>query len=475
MSSLNSILSVARTAMQASQVAMQTTSQNIANANVAGYSVQKVNLAANTPELLTYGSIGTGVNVASITRNRDVLLDEQYRSASTSSSGFQTASDILTQVESVFGEPATDGLSTAMDAMFNSWGDLANDPSSNVARSAVKAKSEDLTTMFHDMAGRLSDVDANTRSELSTNVSTVNKLLDKIATLNPAIVASETGGRSANDLRDERDRSLDQMSTLMNAQVVERTDGSIAVYSSGRLLVDRETVHHIATQGANTVSITIQGDTEPLKDIGGKIGAGVDAVDVQIPNVRTGLDELAGSIVREVNAVHSSGLAYSGTPPVSRAGGNFFAQNGAAGSGDVAQTAAGISLDVSLSDLSNIVASSGTATGPGDNNIATQIAALRDSAITVYDAGGAPVANTTVGSFFRGVMTNLGLASSQASDLATTQKALVTQTETRRESISGVATDEELVQLMKQQQAYAAAARVISAVDDMSKVLLAIT
>jgi flagellar hook-associated protein 1 FlgK len=475
MSSLASILSVARTAMQAQQVAMQTTSQNIANANVAGYSVQRVNLAANTPESVTYGQIGTGVNVQSITRSRDILLDEQYRSASTSASGYQATSDMLGRVESVFGEPATAGLSNAMDSLFNSWDDLANDPSDSVARTAVRANGQAVATMFNDFANKLDSLDADNRTELSTNVTQANQLLDKIASLNPVIVGSEAGGRSANDLRDERDRVIDQLSTLMDAHVVERGDGSVAVYSDGRMLVDRDTVHHLVTSGVTSVALTTEGDSEPFTHMGGALGASVDAINTQIPTVRNGLDTLAGSLVREVNAIHSSGQTFSGNPPVAQAAGNFFTQNGAAGTGDVAQTAHGISLDASLSDLSNIAAAGPAATGPGDNTVAAKIAALRDATVTLYDAGGAPAATTTLASYFRQVTTSLGLASSQATDLATAQKTLVTQADSRRQALSGVATDEELVQLIKQQQAYAAAARIISAVDDMSKTLLAIT
>ena len=460
--------------MQAQQAAMQTTSQNIANASVAGYSAQRVQLSANTPETLTYGIVGTGVSIQAITRNRDSLLDVQFRSASTTASGYEATKNILGQVESVFGEPTTDGLSGAMDALWNAWGDLANDPSSNVARTAVRTKGTELATTFNHLAARLDEVDANTRSELSANVASVNLLLDKIGALNPAISNSEAGGRSANDLRDDRDRAIDQLSTLMDVRVIEHGDGTLAVYNAGRLLVDRDNVHHLQTLGASTVAITIVGDTDTIRNIGGELGAGIDAINTRLPTVSSGLDALAGSIVREVNAVHTSGLAFSGTPPVARAGGNFFTQAGGAGTGDPAQTARGIGLDASLSDLTNIVAAGPAATGPGDNSTANAIGALRDSTVTVYDASGAPVASSTLGTYFRQVMTELGLASRQASDLAKAQNTLASQADSRRESVSGVATDEELVSLIKQQQAYAAAARVISAVDEMSRTLLAI-
>ncbi|MEP6729876.1 MAG: flagellar hook-associated protein FlgK [bacterium] len=474
MSSLAGILSIARTAMQAQQVAMQTTSHNIANANVVGYSAQTVRFAANTPETLSYGSIGTGVVVQGITRSRDALLDAQTRAATSDASGSSATSVMLGRVESVLGEPSATGLSSAMDALWNSWSDLASDPSSSVARSAVGARGTALATMFNQSARQLDDVSASARTGLDADVSKVNSLLTRIGQLNPAITSGEADHRSANDLRDERDRALDQLSSLIGSQVVEHSDGSVAVYASGHLLVDRDNVHQLTTAGTSVAAVTIVGDTSPLPNSGGSIGANLDAINTRIPNVMNALDALAGSIVREVNAIHTSGLAYSGTPPVSRAGGNFFTQNGAAGTGDLAQTAHGMSLDASLSNLTNIVASGGTSTGPGDNTVANQLAGLRDAIVTVYDASGAAITSTSLGSFHRQIVTNLGLETSQINDLSTAQDAVVRQSQSRRESVSGVATDEELVNLIKQQQAYAAAARIISVVDEMSKTLLAI-
>ncbi len=453
---------------------MQTTSQNIANANVAGYSVQTVRVAANTPETVSYGSIGTGVVVQGITRNRDALLDTQFRSASSSASESDATSQMLSRVESVIGEPSATGLASAMDALWSSWSDLASDPSSSVARSAVSGRGAALAKLFNQSAQQLDDARVAARTQLGVDVSAVNGLLTKIGQLNPAITASEAGHRSANDLRDERDRALDQLATLMGTQVVERTDGSVAVYASGHLLVDRDNVHQLAVSGATAVSVTVLGDSSGLPPMSGRIGAGVDAINNRIPAVRDALDALAGSIVREVNAVHSSGLAYSGTPPVSRAGGNFFAQNGAAGSGDTLQTARGMSLDASLSDLTSIVASGASSSGPGDNSGATRIAGLRDTTVTVYDASGGAIASGSLSSFHRQIVTSLGLVTSQASDLSTAQLMLVSQSQSRRESVSGVATDEELVLLIKQQQAYAAAARLVTVVDEMSKTLLSI-
>src|SRR3954470_8607198 len=125
MSSIGSILSIARNAMQTQQLAMQTTGHNIANANTVGYSAQSVRLAAQTPQSFPYGYEGTGVSVQGITRARDALLDPRYRTSFPNQGQYSTTSDIMGRVESVFGEPSDSSLSSVLDAFWSSWSDLS--------------------------------------------------------------------------------------------------------------------------------------------------------------------------------------------------------------------------------------------------------------------------------------------------------------------------------------------------------------
>ena len=470
--SIGSILSVARSAMQVQQVAMQTTGQNIANANVAGYSVQRVEEEAQTSQMFPYGSVGTGVQVQTISRARDALLDGQFRDASASTASATTSSDLLSRIQGVLAEPSSTGLSSALDAFWGSWSDLASDPTSQTARSAVAAQGSAVANMFHSFSNQLDAIDASARSGVTSEVSKINDLAKQVSQLNPAIVAAESNGQTANDLRDQRDRVLDQLSALGTMQTVERSDGSDAVYLSGQMIVDHDTTQTVSVTGGTPVNITIMG--QQVIGVGGSVGAGLDVINNQLPTVRNGLDQLAGAVVREVNALQLSGTAYSGNPPVAKAPTNFFSQNGAPGTGDPAQTARGISLDASMSDLTNIAASGATATGPGNNDVANQVAALRDTPVNIYDASGAVVASTTMGDFYSSSVSKLAVATNKASTQVTVQQTLQNQASNRRDSVTGVSTDDELVSLMKQQQAYAAAARLVSVVDQMSQSLLAI-
>jgi flagellar hook-associated protein 1 len=472
MSSLGSILNVARSAMQASQVALQTTSQNIANAGVEGYTVQRVQFAAHTPERFSYGSLGTGVDVQSITQSRDRLLDAQYRSASGSSAHESRTNDMLTRVERVFGEPSSTGLANSIDAFWNSWSDLASDPTSNTARGVVRQRGSEVSGLLNGFASQLDTVASDSRTLLASDVNRLNVLTKQIAGMTPAIVGAEAGGHTANDLRDQRNRLLDEVSKLIDTQVIERKDGSVGVYLGGRTVVDGTSYHQLATSGGQPLAVTFAGETDALQEIGGSIGASITAVNVTLPGVMADLDTLAGTLVRTTNAIHKTGTVYSGNPPVPAAAGNFFGQDPViVGSGDPLQTARGIKLDASLSNLAAIAASGPAANGPGDNTLANQLAGLRTLPLSFGTSAGGTFTGTIDG-FYRYTVSGVAMSANLSSNQAAAQETLVEQADTRRQSVSGVATDEELVNMIKQQQAYQAAARLITVVSEMSDTLI---
>ncbi len=473
MSSIGSILSIARTAMQAHQIAIQTASQNIANADVEGYSAQRVAFGANDPQSFTYGTIGTGVVVQGITRARDVLLDDQFRRASSSASASDTARDLTGRIEAVLGEPSATGLSNAMDMFWNSWSDLSADPASLSARGVVQQRGSELAGTFNRFAGRLDEVSSAARNRLTADVGQINELARQLGELNPAIVADESGRGTANDLRDTRDRLLDRLARLGETQVIERLNGSVGVYFAGRLLVDGADAKRLTVVGATSLSIRFEGESSDVSGVGGTIGAALDAINTSIPAVLASLDSLAGTIVREVNAIHASGRVYTTASPSGTSAGNFFAQTGDETSGDSGQTARGMTLSSTLAALDQVASSAGTATGPGNNAVAAGIAGLRNSSLDFFNASGTSIlATTSLGTFYRDTVARVGLASGQAASAATVHETLASQADVRRQSVSGVATDEELVGLIKHQQAYSAAARLVKVVDEMTQTLV---
>jgi flagellar hook-associated protein 1 FlgK len=186
------------------------------------------------------------------------------------------------------------------------------------------------------------------------------------------------------------------------------------------------------------------------------------------------LDSLARGIVESVNAIHRTGVTWSGTPPVATNAGDFFASDPlVAAELDPLRTARGIRLDSAVAaNASAIAASPATATGPGDSSLALQLSQLRDRPVPFTDSTGATIATESAGDFFRRIATDTAFLARSVGDRAEVDTALTTQADTRRQEVSGVSVDEELVRLIKFQQAYAAAARMIQTVDQMSQTLL---
>ncbi|MBT8489305.1 MAG: flagellar hook-associated protein FlgK, partial [Gemmatimonadetes bacterium] len=214
-SSLNGILSVAKTGLLTQQLALQVTSHNLANATTEGYSRQRAELVPGIPVLLPEGLVGTGVRVADITRARDQLLDGIYRRESALFHGFQTQYQGLSSVESAFGEIGATGLGDSLDAFWDAWSDLANDPTSSAARSVVVSNGQALVDHFRRIDGTLDTVIGQEVDRLRNSVGLVNDILDQVAGLNVEIAAVRASGTSAPDLEDRRDVLLDQLSTYV--------------------------------------------------------------------------------------------------------------------------------------------------------------------------------------------------------------------------------------------------------------------
>jgi flagellar hook-associated protein FlgK len=469
--SIGSILNSARQAMNAQQTAVQIASQNIANAKTEGYSRQRVELAAMVPTVYPYGSLGTGVGITSITRARDTLLDATYRDDNASASSAQTSADALGQIQSIFGEPSDTGLSASLDAFFTAWSDLSNDPTNLSAKGVVRQAGNTVANTLNSFAKQLDAVDQSNREAMNSDVNQVNELTGQIASINRRIVSAESGGQPANDLRDQRDLLVDQLTKIVGGQVVEHTNGSVAVYAGGRMIVDDTTVKQLEMHDGQPPTVTYAGSSATFTGIGGTLGAHIDISANRIPMVMSKLDAIASGLVQTVNGIHSTGTVFSGNPPVGAPAGNFFDQTDPPpAGGDPLMTARGIRLSPTLVGANDVAASGATATGPGNNEIALALAGLRSNPVSLTSLAGTTTA--TISDFFNETVGSLATDVKQTQDDATVQGTLAANAQTRRESVSGVSTDEELISVIEHQHAYQAAARLVSVVDEMTQTLV---
>ncbi|HYV96316.1 MAG TPA: flagellar hook-associated protein FlgK [Gemmatimonadaceae bacterium] len=464
--SLGSILSLARTAILANQSAIEVTGHNIANAETEGYTRQELQLVPGPPLQTPQGNFGLGVNVRTVSRARDALLDQNLRTQLAPSAGYAARSDVLGSLQQVFGEPSDTGIASALDAFWNSWSDLASNPASAGAKSVVQQRAIALTSRISTAAGQIDTLTANVRAQVVDTVTQVNRLSHQIGELNLQIVPAESGGHTANDLRDQRDKLIDQLSSLVPVSVIDRNDGSDQIMLGGRPLVDGSVSHDLTLLPGTTISVAFAGESEAVNAGSGKLGALMQVANVDIGHARTALDTLASALITDVNALHITGWS-----PPSGAGGNWDPLAGPTGSNipffDTAPAnanALNIRLSAQVAANADAISVGDALDAPGNNKVALQLAALRDFSPT------AP-GNSFSGAY--GVLVSqVATTTRAASDSQQVASTLVSQAADRRDAVSGVNTDEELMRIMRYQQAYAAAAKVVSAVDDMAQTLL---
>lgn len=477
------LLSIARTALLTHQSALQTVSQNIANAETPGYSRQEAVLVANTPLRMPYGNVGTGVHIETVIRKRDILLDDSFRSASTLAGGTEMRRDLMSQVESVFGEPSDAGMASALDAFWGSWSDLSASPGSLAARSVVQQRGRQVATLFNEYDTQLTQQRTSTLERLQNTVGTINALAEQVAELNARIVTSEGGGNTNNDVRDLRDMKLDELSKIAGTRVLQQANGSVSVLIGNSTLVDGSTARPLsltleapvppATTPVTDLDVRIQlgGSLDRLAPLGGELKAIVDVLNTDIPDARGRLDAMASQFAQAVNTVHTTGYTFSGNTIPGTAAGNFFDP----GSATIPVSAATLKLSSTVAIDATKIAASGNANGPTDNSIAQGVSALRiaDGTVTWTAPNGATESGSFL-SFFRSMVTRIGLDTASATDNATVYRSLADQADTRRQAVSGVSTDEELVNMMRVQQSYQAATKLIKAADDMMQTLLSL-
>ena len=455
--SLDSALS----ALLAQQAGVDTTSHNIANVATAGYSRQRLRLQAipGSFALDPMPRPGMGVEIVDIERVRDIFVGFQIRTANQSAGRYAARATSLQRVEIALGEPGESGLRAAMSAFWNSWRDLSNTPDSGAARSSVVQSAETMALTTRRIHGSLLALRDEADLRLRADITEINQLSAEIASLNGQISSLAIVGHDAGDLRDRRDLALDRLTTLLDVHYTPRENGTIDVQAAGRSLVRANRSFAIYGDpniaNNNYVDIKFVADDAPLTIGNGELRGLIDQRDTELPALIAELNALVSQIITDVNAAHAGGYGLDGVT-----GRAFFAGTDAS---DIAVDA------VILGDLDTLAAATNfdviDGTPPGDGSNAAAISDLQ-YALTLSGA------TVTFDEFYGAFIGSIGAAVRESERLADSQSLLLQQLEAVRQSASGVNLDEEMVQLMRYQRAYEAAARVISVVDEMLDTLI---
>ena len=445
-------LDVALQALSAQQQAIDVLNHNIANANTPGYSRQRINLLASPPYTVptfadgqSKSQVGNGVQVGSIERLRDSFLDAQVRAETRSLGQAQVEQQTFDRLQAIFQEPSTTGLAARLNQFWASWQDLSATPGDRPARATLIQQTLGLTGLINQSYSRLVALRSDVAQLAALKVADINSATAQIAVLNGQIQQAQLNGARANDLLDRRDALLDNLATKLKFSTVVNGDDTVSLFAGGQEMVNRTNARTLATSTDSGGDLHVHwGDTgTDLNPGGGELQGAMDAANTLIPNQLAALDTLALQLRDEVNAIHTTGFDLSGN-----SGGDFFTGAGARD----------ITVSGSIQADPGALAAAGQPSAPGDGSVALAIAQLQhDGAI---DDG------------YRQLIASLGIAARSNDDTVTNQRTLVDSLQQRRDAVSGVSLDEEAANLVKYQRAYQAAARVITATDEMLNTLI---
>lgn len=242
---LNTMLS----GIQTYSLGLDTVGHNITNANTPGFSRQSVDVAA-TPASKIYTSFGpayagNGVGGLSINRARDGYADKQYWRESSAKGYYETQLKNYNKVEEIFNDTSDNGLQQAMTEFYKSWVDLSANASTTANRTAVIQKGRSLAERIDLFTEQVQEQINAEYEDLRLNVDKVNTITDGIVALNKSILTMEATGGNANDIRDQRDLLVDQLSAFMNINVYEDSQGMYTIVSNGTSIVNGASSLHL--------------------------------------------------------------------------------------------------------------------------------------------------------------------------------------------------------------------------------------
>lgn len=445
MSGLFGSLSVALSGLSVSQQELETSSNNVANANTAGYSRETAVTEPGDPVVLGGLSLGTGVVLEKIESLRDPILEIQLNQETQQNSSLNTQLAELQQMQTQFSS-STSGIGADISNFFNSLSQLSPDPSNLALRQSVLTAAGNVATDFNNAASSLETQSSNLNLSVVEDVSQVNSLTSQIANIDQQISTLENANEDAGTLVDQQTNLVRQLSGLVDVQVIQTGQGGIELTTSnGTALVSGGQSFALSTAvgtgGAQQVMAGAQNITSALA--GGSLAGTIQIRDQEIPGVMSQLDQLAAGLSSALNTANQQGFDLNGN-----AGGNLFTTPPAGGTGAAA------AMQVAITDPSLIAASSdGT---PGSNGNLANLSAVANQTVA---NGQTPI------DAYSNLVFQVGSTTSNTSADADASSQILQQLQDQRGSESGVSLDEEASNMVQYQTAYQASARVVTTIN----------
>lgn len=420
MSGLLSTLNTAKSGMNVSQVAIQTTSHNISNINTPGYSRQRVNQSASSPYSMPgknsnfgAGQIGTGAQIDDVTRIRNSFYDYQYRSESHQYGSTSVKYEYFKNIEGIFNEPSDTAISSSLNSFFNSWSELSKDPQSSGVKSVVIENGKYLSNSINSAFKRLESLEEGLDKQSEYIMDEVNSMLSQLDKLEKNIKIIQGSGKSPNDFLDQRDQLLDNLSFKLNINDKDvKATLKKAYDANGKVTLDDLTKSGVKISGELEGTLSMKQEINKYKD---------------------GLKQLSNTITSNVNKAAGQEI--------------FKAKDGEL-----------ISINPEMlqePEKINVTA-----------DIALKVYELKSEKVNINGKG------MTINTFYNSMIQDLGQSSAAVIRDESNQSKLLENIDSSRSSVSGVSLDEEMISLVQLQHTYSANAKVMSTIDSLLDVVV---
>ena len=420
MSGLLSTLNTAKSGMNVSQVAIQTTSHNISNINTPGYSRQRVNQSASSPYSMPgknsnfgAGQIGTGSQIDDVTRIRNSFYDYQYRSESHQYGNTSVKYEYFKNIEGIFNEPSDTAISSSLNSFFNSWSELSKDPQSSGVKSVVIENGKYLSNSINSAFKRLESLEEGLDKQSEYIIDEVNSMLSQLDKLEKNIKIIQGSGKSPNDFLDQRDQLLDNLSFKLNINDKDvKATLKKAYDANGKVTLDDLTKSGVKISGELEGTLSMKQEINKYKD---------------------GLKQLANTITSNVNKAAGQDI--------------FKAKDGEL-----------ISINPEMlqePEKINVTA-----------DIALKVYELKSEKVNINGK------DMTINTFYNSMIQDLGQSSAAVIRDESNQSKLLENIDSSRSSVSGVSLDEEMISLVQLQHTYSANAKVMSTIDSLLDVVV---
>ena len=309
--------SIGLSGFEAAQKALDTIGNNIANAATEGYHRQRIKLTPAYSSQVGSLQVGGGVDVAGVTRMVDRFLEQELLRQQSSLGQVSQEFSKLRTVESAFGElSAGGGLSTVIDDFFNALQDLSAHPTEIIYQSQAVTAAETLGYRFRTLGEFLTTLETEIGLEAENTVEQINLLINRIAELNGNIGKIEITGGQANNLCDQRDQSITELSELINIETQNKEYGVVDVSAAGIPVVTSTSASgfEVGLKEDGGLGISIAGMTDyNIAVEGGQLGGLLSLKNELVSDVHDDLNDLASAIIQQINQYHVQGAGSEGS------------------------------------------------------------------------------------------------------------------------------------------------------------------